>query len=150
MRECIFCQILRGEAEGYYIYRGEDIAVILDKYPVSKGHLLVLTEKHYESVHDADPRDTVKAWAVASALASIYRRELGANGVNLVANSGKPAGQVVFHFHIHVIPRWSREYQGFWSGRHVLTKDEAKEVIDSLKPHVKYIEEYLERAGLRE
>jgi len=132
------------------VYRGGGVAVILDKYPVSRGHLLVLTEKHYESIHDADPRDAVKAWAVASALARVYRRELGARGVNVVANSGRPAGQVVFHFHIHVIPRWSRDYEGFWSGRHVLTEDEARSVVESLKPHMGFIEEYLDQAGIRD
>ncbi len=148
MDECIFCKILRDEAEGYFIYRGNGIAVILDKYPVSKGHLLVITEKHYDAVQDADPRDALRAWAVASALAGIYRRELKAPGVNLVTNSGRPAGQVIFHFHIHVIPRWSYEYKGFWAGRHALTEEEAADVLELLKPYTGQIDEYLEKTGL--
>lgn len=119
----------------------------MDKYPVSKGHLLVLSEEHYEGVHEAPPEVLMKVWVVASALARIYRVNLGAPGVNIVTNSGTTAGQIIFHFHVHVIPRWS-QVRGFWSGRRELGREEAMEVLDMVKPHITLIEEYLISLGL--
>ena len=144
MSSCIFCRIVRGEAPAYMVYKGRGIAVFLDIFPVDKGHLLVVSEDHYESLADAPPTVALKVLAAASALVRIYRERLGAPGVNLVANSGRYAGQEVFHLHVHVIPRWRRTG---WRGlvqRHRLTEEEAREVVESLKPHLSLIEEYLD------
>lgn len=145
--ECVFCRIVRGEEGSYTVYKGGGVQVILDKYPVSKGHLLVLSEDHYEGVQEAPPEVLVRVWLVASALARIYRVNLGAPGVNIVTNSGSTAGQVIFHFHVHVIPRWTQP-KGFWSGRHELSDEEAKEVLEMLKPHLTVIDEYLLSMGI--
>ena len=147
--ECVFCKIVRGDEESYTIYKGNGVQVILDKYPVSRGHLLVLSEDHFEGVHSTPPEVLARVWIVASALARIYRVNLGAPGVNIVTNSGITAGQVIFHFHVHVIPRWS-QVRGFWSGRHELRREEAEEVLEMIKPHVALIEEYLIALGLSE
>ena len=147
--ECVFCRIVRGEEESYTVYKGNGVQVILDKYPVSKGHLLVLSEEHYEGVQEAPPEVLARVWVVASALARIYRVHLGAPGVNIVTNSGATAGQVIFHFHVHVIPRWS-QVRGFWSGRHELDRKEAEEVVGMLKPHITLVEEYLISLGFVE
>lgn len=147
--ECIFCRIVRGEEHSYTLYKGNGVQVILDKYPVSKGHILVLSEEHYESVHDAPPEILSRVWLVASAIAKVYRVHLGAPGVNIVTNSGETAGQVVFHFHVHVIPRWAH-MRGFWSGRHELSEEEARDVMEMLKPHMTVVDEYLLALGLAE
>jgi len=140
--DCVFCRIVKGEEESYTVYDDSDIQVILDKYPVSRGHLLVITKKHYEGVQDVEPPLLAKAWLAASALASVYRKELKASGVNVVTNSGRAAGQVVFHFHIHVIPRWSAMGSEFWGERRILTDDEAKRVLSMVAP---YAPDYIRR-----
>ncbi|MEB3844590.1 MAG: HIT domain-containing protein [Desulfurococcales archaeon] len=142
--KCIFCKILHGEAPAYFIYRGHGIAVILDIMPVEKGHLLVLTEDHYENLFDAPPCSVAKAYAAAAALARIYNA-LGAPGVNIIQNNGKASGQEVFHFHIHVIPRWrGGGFRGLLSrGRHRLTTEEALSVIEMLRPHLDLVDSYL-------
>jgi len=144
---CVFCGIVSGSEPAWRVYEDDVVVVILDKYPVSKGHLLVITKKHYESIHDADPREALHAFAVAAALARVYRTKLGAPGVNVVTNSGRPAGQVIFHFHVHVIPRWSGG-SFRWSSRHELTAEEAEEVIAELEPHLDGVKSYLRKAGL--
>ncbi len=143
MAGCIFCDIVAGRAESYQVYRGHGVVVILDKYPVSKGHLLVIPEEHYEAVQDTPPRILAKAWVTASALAHIYRKKLGAPGAKVLTNSGRIAGQVIFHFHVHVIPYWGEGW-----GRHTLTREEAEEVLEMLKPYISVVEEYLKDAGL--
>ncbi|MEM0366337.1 MAG: HIT domain-containing protein [Acidilobaceae archaeon] len=145
--KCIFCDIVRGVEKAYTLYRSNGILVILDKYPVSKGHLLVLSEDHYESVHEAPPEVTAKVWLTASALARIFRVNLKAPGVNIITNSGATAGQEIYHFHVHVIPRWE-PLRRFWSNRHTLTEEEAREVIDTIKDHTILIDEYLQALGL--
>ncbi len=143
---CIFCMIVKGRLPSYKVYEDDDILVILDKYPASKGHLLVLTKEHYSSIHDAEPRRAVKALAVAAALARIYRESVGAPGVKLVVNSGRPAGQEIFHLHIHVIPYWPMPRR---VPRSALEPGEAEEVISMLSQHVGRIKDYLAEAGLR-
>ncbi|MCE4619623.1 MAG: HIT family protein [Desulfurococcales archaeon] len=143
---CIFCNIARGEAPAHIVYEDDSVAVFLDIYPVEKGHLLVIPRSHYESVADAPPRVAARVFATAAALARLYREALGAPGVNVVANSGRPAGQEVFHFHVHVIPRWRG---GGWRTlfmRHRLTEDEAREVLEMWRPLRGSIGEYVRGA----
>ena len=140
---CIFCKILRGEAPAYMVYRKKGVAVFLDILPVDKGHLLVVSEEHYESLADAPPKVAARVLTAAAALVRIYRDRLGAPGVNLISNSGRYAGQEVFHLHVHVIPRWRRTG---WRGlvqRHRLTPQEAQEVLESIRPHTDLIDQYL-------
>ncbi|MEB3789570.1 MAG: HIT domain-containing protein [Desulfurococcales archaeon] len=143
MENCIFCRIIRGEAPAYFIYRGRGVSVFLDIFPVEKGHMLIVPDEHYESLHDTPPRIAAKLFTVAAALVRILRNELGVPGVNVITNSGRPAGQEVFHIHVHVIPRW---HGGGWRrlvSRHRLTDEEANEFIDMIKPYIHIIDEYL-------
>ncbi len=126
---CIFCRIVKGEAPSYTVYEDDETMVFLDIYPVSKGHLLVIPKRHYDTLDDVPNKILSRVWILASAIGKLYRVRFNASGVNIVTNVGRAAGQEVFHFHIHVIPRWGR-WTGFWSGRHKLTEDEAKEVMD--------------------
>ena len=127
--DCIFCEIVDGVRESYKVYEDDSLLIILDKYPVSRGHLLVIPKDHYYTLDDVPNNVLSRLWIAASSAAKIYRRELNAPGVNVVTNVGSQAGQVIFHFHIHVIPRWGG-YHGFWSGRHALTEEEAQEVLE--------------------
>ncbi|GBF09231.1 HIT family protein [Aeropyrum pernix] len=145
--ECIFCRIVKGEAEAYTVYKGNGVTVFLDRYPASKGHLLVVPDEHYESIHTAPPRVAAKVWLAASAIARYYREKAGAPAVNVLTNSGRYAGQIIFHFHVHVIPRWGPP-RSFWGDRHEITPEEAGEVLDMLRGVEKLIEEYLGELNL--
>ncbi|MCE4610197.1 MAG: HIT family protein [Desulfurococcales archaeon] len=143
MENCVFCRIVRDEAPAYFVYRGHGVSVFLDIYPVETGHMLIVPDEHFESLHDTPPRVAAKLFAVAAALVRILRNELGAPGVNVITNSGRPAGQEVFHVHVHVIPRWQ---DGGWRrlvSRHRLTEVEALDFINRIKPYTGIIEEYL-------
>ncbi len=136
---CIFCEIAEKKEQSYIVYEDEEIIVILDKYPISKGHLLVIPKKHYESLHDAPDHIICKTFMVASRLAKIYRNNIGSPGVNILSNSGKIAGQIIFHFHVHVIPRWEKISSDPWKSRHVLTSEEAESVITMISPYLEKI-----------
>jgi len=145
MAGCVFCKIVSGELPSYKVYEDDDVIVILDKYPASKGHLLVVTKKHYKGLHQTPPSIAAHAFAVAAALASYYKNRLSAPGVNVLNNDGGAAGQVVFHTHIHVIPRWSRTGPVF-HGRAEITPSEAREVLEDLRDAPEAIRRYLKEA----
>ena len=139
---CVFCSIVKGEIEAYRVYETDNLVVIMDKYPVSKGHLLVITKQHYESVSDAPPSIVGEAFKVAGGLARFYKLEAHAPGVNIVANDGAVAGQEIFHFHVHVIPRWTRTKRIF-ADRTILTEELVKETYRILRGVQEYLDNYL-------
>ncbi len=107
MPHCTFCDIIRGAAEVSVCYEDADAIAFMDIQPVSAGHLLVVPRQHYESLDDLPPALASHLFDVALQLAGVARRVVGAEGLNMVVNSGAAAGQDVFHYHVHVIPRTS-------------------------------------------
>ena len=103
---CIFCKIANGEIPSSTIYEDEDFRVILDLGPASRGHALILPKNHYQDVCALDETVAAKALPLAAKIGAAMKEALGCSGFNVVQNNGKSAGQTVFHFHIHVIPRY--------------------------------------------
>jgi len=128
--ECLFCRIIRREAPAWFVYEDDEVVVFLDKYPASYGHLLVVPKQHFENVIDADDNVISRSFVVASKFARAWSR-LGAKGVNILTNAGREAGQIVFHFHVHVIPRWGGGLT--WHGRNEIDEVVAREIVDKLK-----------------
>ena len=108
---CTFCDLIAGAAEVSVCYEDADSIAFMDIQPVNPGHLLVVPRHHYESLADIPPALAMDLFAVATRLAPVVMRVAGADGMNIVVNSGAAAGQDVFHYHVHVIPR--REGDGF-------------------------------------
>jgi histidine triad (HIT) family protein len=103
--DCIFCKIVRGEAPAHRLCEDEKTVTILDAFPASKGHALVLTREHYEDIHDV-PVETLKVVVENSKrVACILRRELRPDGLGVYQLNGAAAGQTIGHYHMHVIPR---------------------------------------------
>lgn len=108
---CIFCKIANGEIPSETLYEDEAFRVILDLGPAAKGHALVLPKEHYSDLFEI-PEDVLSQAAVtAKRMALKMRRCLHCEGFNLVQNNGELAGQTVFHFHIHLIPRYAGDGQ---------------------------------------
>ncbi|AET32792.1 HIT family protein [Pyrobaculum ferrireducens] len=128
--DCIFCKIVRGEAPAWRVYEDEDFVVILDKYPASYGHLLVVSKRHFTNIIDAPAELSARGFEIATRLAKAWAG-LGAQGVNVVTNAGRSAGQMVFHLHIHVIPRWGGQL--LWHGKEEIREETAREVVEKLK-----------------
>ena len=102
---CIFCDIIHGAAEVSMCYEDSTALAFMDIQPVNHGHTLVVPRQHYESFLDL-PRDLgMHLFDVAMQLGPVIRRVSGMEGMNLVVSSGASAGQDVYHFHIHLIPR---------------------------------------------
>ncbi len=104
--DCIFCKIVAGELPATIVAEGERTIAFMDIRPASRGHALVIPRAHCTDVHDIDPDDLQAVAVMAQDLATRARDVLGADGVNLLNSSGAAAWQTVFHFHMHVIPRY--------------------------------------------
>lgn len=103
---CIFCKIIAGEIPSRTIYEDNDFKVILDASPASKGHALILPKDHCANIYEIDEELLAKAAKLAKKLTIHMTEQLHCDGFNIVQNNGELAGQTVFHFHIHLIPRY--------------------------------------------
>lgn len=108
---CTFCDLIQGSAEVSVCYEDADALAFMDIQPVNAGHVLVVPRQHYESLLDVPQELGAHLFAVTMKLANAVRRVTGCEGMNLVVNSGVAAGQDVFHYHVHIIPR--RKGDGF-------------------------------------
>lgn len=107
--QCIFCKIAAGEIPSATIYEDEDFRVILDIEPASKGHALILPKEHYANLFELPDELAAKALVVAKKVITKMEQIVGCEGYNVVQNNGVAAGQTVFHFHIHLIPRYAED-----------------------------------------
>jgi diadenosine tetraphosphate (Ap4A) HIT family hydrolase len=112
--ECIFCRIVRGQAEAHVVYHDDGVTAFLDIHPVTRGHLLVVPHRHAPDLASLEPQEAAAMVMAARDLAAALRRaQLGVDGVNLHLADGAVAGQSVFHAHLHVIPRYRGDGFGF-------------------------------------
>ena len=133
MEECIFCKLANGIFDSATLYEDELIRDILDLGPASKGHALILPKEHYANIYELPEELAMKAMALAKRMASVMTKALDCDGFNLVQNNGEAAGQTVFHFHMHLIPRYKGDQAGFGWNDGTL-KDEVKtEVLDKVR-----------------
>ncbi|MCM1257938.1 MAG: HIT family protein [Roseburia sp.] len=132
---CIFCKLASGEIPTNSIYEDDMFRVILDAAPASKGHALIIPKEHYKNIYEIDEEVAGKAMKLAKKMAAHMTEKLNCDGFNLLQNNGEVAGQTVFHFHLHLIPR----YKGMknddilmWN-HETFTEEEIKEICTSLK-----------------
>ena len=108
---CIFCKIANGEIPSRTLYEDDDFRVILDLNPATKGHALILPKEHYKNLYELDDSTAAKALPLAKRMAKTMTEKLGCDGFNVVQNNNEIAGQTVFHFHMHLIPRYKDDGQ---------------------------------------
>ncbi len=106
MPECVFCKLIEGTMPSHKIYETEFTFVILDINPANPGHCLVIPKKHFENIYDADNAYLEDAIITCKIIAARLKEKLGAEGVNIIQNNEKVAGQLVEHLYFHVIPRY--------------------------------------------
>lgn len=128
MDDCIFCKLANGVFPTATLYEDDDFRVILDAGPATRGHALILPKAHYTDIYEIPDELVAKAFTLAKKMAVKMTAALGCDGFNIVQNNRPAAGQTVFHFHIHLIPRYENDKAGVnWKpGR---LSDEAKAEI---------------------
>ena len=132
MSDCIFCKIANGEIPSATIYEDEDFRVILDIFPASKGHALIIPKKHFANLYDISEEQIQKVAVLAKRLGIKMKEVLGFDGLNLVQNNDEAAGQTVFHFHFHLIPRYDNDDVKIeWASKE-LSEEDKQELIKIL------------------
>ena len=106
---CIFCKIVAGQVPCTKLYEDEDVLAFLDINPVTYGHTLVISKEYYSTFLSTPKAIMNKVMNVAQRIGQVQIEQLGAKGVNILINSYEAAGQVVPHFHVHVIPRYEND-----------------------------------------
>jgi len=109
MDNCIFCKIITNQFDSICIYEDELFKVILDKFPASVGHTLILSKTHYENAYELGEREAEALGALMVKMTKLLQEKFGCDGLNVVQNNGSLAGQVIFHYHMHLIPRYEND-----------------------------------------
>jgi len=104
--DCIFCKIIAGELPGQIVHEDDRTVAFMDINPATRGHLLVVPRRHVRDLMEIDQEDLAATMATAQRMAGRVFERLDADGVNLLNSCRAAAWQVVFHFHVHVIPRY--------------------------------------------
>ncbi|WP_027720677.1 HIT family protein [Maridesulfovibrio zosterae] len=138
-QDCIFCKIVSGEIPCFKIYETDQILSFLDIGPVNKGHALIIPKEHYKNIWDL-PSDLGKEIISAAQIAgdSIVKAT-GADGLNLIMNNNEAAGQLVFHAHLHLIPRFNEDGLKHWDQSEYKNMDEAMALAQKIEKMIKGI-----------
>ena len=107
--DCIFCKIAKGEIHSATVYEDSHVTVILDVNPANKGHALIIPKEHFDNIYSMDAETAAKIFTIATEVAKAQKAELNPDGLNILQNNGEAAGQTVFHFHMHLVPRYIKD-----------------------------------------
>ena len=129
---CIFCKIANGEIPSKTLYEDERFRVILDLGPASKGHALILPKDHYANLYELPDETAGDVMKLAKKMAAQMTERLGCEGFNLVQNNGELAGQTVFHFHMHLIPRYRDDGQKIGWKPGEVSQEELEEIKNQI------------------
>ncbi|MDO4307981.1 MAG: HIT family protein [Eubacteriales bacterium] len=132
MENCIFCKIANGEIPSATLYEDGDFRVILDLGPASKGHALILPKAHAANIYELPDELAGKAMVLAKKMAGKITEALKCDGFNIVQNNGQTAGQTVFHFHMHLIPRYEGDSVGLTWTPGELTDEVREEILSKV------------------
>ena len=134
MQDCIFCKIIEGEIPSEKVYEDDIALAFLDINPVNTGHTLIVPKKHFENIYDLPEEISAHIMKIAKKI-SIALKNLGLDGINIIVNNGAAAGQIVPHFHTHVIPRLNGDNLPPWPARRPKQKEikeTAQKIIQAL------------------
>ena len=106
---CIFCKLANGDIPTATVYEDEYLRAIMDAAPANKGHIIILPKSHASSIYELEDEYVSRAFVLAKKLALALKKLTNCDGVNILQNNEEAAGQTVFHFHVHVIPRFKND-----------------------------------------
>ena len=133
MEDCIFCKIIEGKIPSAKVYEDDKVISFLDIAPNNKGHCLIVPKNHSRNLFEMEQEDLIATMQALQKVAKAAMKALDYPAFNIIINNGKEAGQVVFHFHIHIIPRYESDGLKF-AGRHLKYEgDEMSEYAEKIK-----------------
>lgn len=114
-QDCVFCQIIQKKSPANFVYEDDRVVAFLTNRPVNEGHTLVVPKKHYENIYELPEEEIAYLYKVVKRVSVAIRDAMKADGIRVVQNNGVAAGQVIFHYHVHIIPM--KPHEGFIHGK---------------------------------
>lgn len=108
-KDCVFCKIAAGEIPSATVYEDNDFKAILDISPAAKGHVIIIPKNHGDDIFQLSNEEASKVFVLAANIGKALKDVLKCDGLNILQNNGEAAGQTVFHFHMHLIPRFKKD-----------------------------------------
>lgn len=130
--DCVFCKIAEGSIPAVKLYEDSETIAFLNHHPVHPGHTLVIPKDHFENIYTVPAELWARMNLTAQKVAIAVREGVDADGINIVMNNEAPAGQVVFHCHIHIIPRHNDDGLKHWDGQNA-SEEELKSSAEKIK-----------------
>lgn len=132
-KDCLFCKIIAGEIPSHKVYEDDDFFAFLDIHPVNPGHTLVVPKAHHLNIFDLPTDILEKVGPVVQKIARAVQSTARADGINIIMNNEPSAGQVIFHAHIHIIPRHKGDGFQHWQGQTVPTDEEFQKMREEME-----------------
>jgi histidine triad (HIT) family protein len=137
MTNCLFCKIIAGEIPCYKVYEDENVLAFLDIKPLNPGHTLIVPKKHAEHLLESSEVDVCSILLAAKRIAPAIMQSVGALGCNVNFNVGHAGGQVIFHTHVHIIPRYADDGYKEWCRVEENIKDNLDGVAERVREFLK-------------
>ena len=133
--KCVFCEIVRGSSNAHIISEDKLHMAFLDRYPLSKGHCLIIPKQHYKRITDMKHKNVGELFSIVPHVAKAVLRATKADGFNLGQNNGKAARQIVPHVHIHIIPRY-KKIDTIWTKRQMVKDEDLKKLASKIRKKI--------------
>ena len=130
--ECLFCEIVNKKKNAYIVEENQLILAILDISPLSDGHVLLITKKHFADVSEIDEESWKHLYSLLKNVIDKLKKNLQPQGFNIITNMGEVAYQSIFHVHVHIIPKYAKNEGFIWTSKPKL-KYSLDQVIKKLK-----------------
>lgn len=140
MSTCVFCAVVQRDAPGSILYEDDALLAFLDRYPVNRGHTLVVPKAHIADLSDCPTDLAARLFGLSARLAPLVVTATGAEGFNVWTANGRAAGQTIFHLHLHILPRFADDTFGLRFPKHYLRKASCAD-LDGLAEQIKLTEE---------
>lgn len=134
--DCLFCNIINKKQDAHVIFEDDSHIAIMDKYPIQKGHSLVIPKSHHEKIIDMTNDEVGELFSRVPTVARGIIAATGADGFNLGQNNGRSANQIIPHVHVHIIPRYQK-VGNLWTRRMIATDDDLKELAKKIQNAIK-------------
>ena len=132
MPQCLFCKIIRGEIPTNKVYEDEKTFAFLDINPVNPGHTLVVPKKHAVDIFEIEEGEWNAVMSAVHKISHALEKSIGPSGINLAMNNRSGAGQVIFHAHVHIMPRFPNDGHELWKGK-PYREEEAARVAEKIR-----------------
>lgn len=138
--DCVFCTIISKKSQAAHIFENNEFIAFMDKFPINRGHVLVLPKEHYQTIFDMPVGHTGKLFSLSSHLAKAVMKAVDADGFTLGQNNGEAANQIVPHVHVHIVPRFNNDSEvGRWPARKTASIEELNDIAAKIRKYVEPI-----------